>query len=125
MRLSNRLDRGGGDSRLGTSGRVQDPRGLLAGRGGGHRFVHFSSARMAGFSHGERTAHAILRPNWLAAMRRSRYQPDWFLDFAKTAAILPCLRRLARNQCGFSAGGRLSGFGAVWRGAWRCSISFC
>jgi hypothetical protein len=62
--------------------------------------------------------------NGLAAMRRSRYQPDWFLDFAKTAR-LSCLRRLVRNQCGFSAGGRLSGFGAVWRGAWRCSICFC
>jgi hypothetical protein len=32
---------------------------------------------------------------------------------------------LGLNQCGFSAGGRLSGFGAVWRGAWRCSICFC
>jgi hypothetical protein len=27
--------------------------------------------------------------NGLAAMRHSRYQPDWLLDFAKTAAILP------------------------------------
>ena len=31
-------------------------------------------------------------------MRRSHYQPDWFLDFAKTAAILTCLRRLARSM---------------------------
>ena len=31
-----------------------------------------------------------------------------------------CLQ-LARNQCGFSAGG----LGAVWRGAWRCSNCFC
>jgi hypothetical protein len=32
----------------------------------------------------------------LAAMRRSRYQPDGSLDFAKTAAILACLPWLAR-----------------------------
>jgi hypothetical protein len=46
---------------------------------------------------------------------------DWNTDFAKTAAILPCPLRLERNQCGFCAGGRLSGFA----GAWRCSICFC
>jgi hypothetical protein len=37
---------------------------------------------------------------------------------AETAQVSP-------NQCGFSVGGPFSGFGALWGGAWRCSICFC
>jgi hypothetical protein len=39
---------------------------------------------------------------------RNRYQLVRLLDCARTAAIQP---GLWRNQCGFSAGGRLAGFG--------------
>jgi hypothetical protein len=41
---------------------------------------------------------------------RNRYQLVWLLDCARTAAIQP---GLWRNQCGFSAGGRLVQFGAA------------
>src|ERR1700733_12786706 len=42
-----------------------------------------------------------------------------------TVLSCPAFGGLTHNQCGFSAGGRLSGLGAAWRGAWRCSICFC
>jgi hypothetical protein len=60
--LWNRLDRRGGDRRLGTSGRLQVPCGLLTGRlGDSHRASHFSNAGLARLLHGERTAHALPR----------------------------------------------------------------